>query len=331
MTSNRTRQQGVALVMVLMIVAIVVVIAVNMSGRLQLTLQRQQNLQQQQQAFWYAMGVEAFARQVLRRSLQGQESVHLGQDWALQGAVFPVPDGTISGVIDDLQSCFNLNSLYQTPDPSGQMRTETTPAQQSFQRLLEQAVTELSIPAEFLMARIADWLDEDTLLRTAGSAEDDDYAALIHPYYAANTLMGTVTELRVILDVTPDDYKLLEPYVCVIPDEPSLKINVNTLTEETAVLLSAVIAELDQSAAQDLVASRPDTGYSSIDEFWGSGALAGIEVEEGIKELLTVDSSYFKLTARIGYQESGMTMESLLKVDQEQGITVMSRRLGGAG
>lgn len=331
MISSPRRQQGVALIMVLMIVAIVVVIAVNMSGRLQLTLQRQQNLQQQQQAFWYAMGAEAFARQLLRRSLQGQDTAHLGQDWALQGATFPVPDGSISGVISDLQSCFNLNALYQAPDPSGQMRTETTPAQQSFQRLLELVATDLSMPAEYLMARIADWLDEDTLLRTAGSAEDDDYASLIHPYYAANTLMGTVTELRVILDVTPDDYKLLQPYVCVIPDEPGLNINVNTLTEETAVLLSAVIAELDQGAAQDLVANRPEAGYSSMDEFWGSGALAGIEVEEAIKELLTVGSSYFKLTARVGYQESGMTMESVLRIQQDQGVTVMARRLGGAG
>ncbi|MDP4535615.1 type II secretion system minor pseudopilin GspK [Alkalimonas collagenimarina] len=327
----QSRQRGVALVMVLMIVAIVVVIAVNMSGRLQLTLQRQQNLQQQQQAFWYAMGTEAFARQVLRRSLQGQETAHLGQDWALQGAVFPVPDGTISGVITDLQSCFNLNALYQAADPSGQMNTEATPAQQSFQRLLELVATDLSMPAEFLMARIADWLDEDTLLRTAGSAEDDDYAALVYPYYAGNTLMATETELRAIYQITPDDYKLLQPYICVIPDEQVLQLNVNTLTEDTAILLSALVAELDPSAAMDLVANRPDNGFESVDEFWGSGALAGIEVDEAIKELVTVSSSYFKLTARIGYQESGMTMESVLKVHQDQGVTIMSRRLGGAG
>ncbi|MCH8537048.1 MAG: type II secretion system minor pseudopilin GspK [Alkalimonas sp.] len=331
MIGNPARQQGVALVMVLMIVAIVVVIAVNMSGRLQLTLQRQQNLQQQQQAFWYAMGTEAFARQVLRRSLQGQETTHLGQDWALQGAVLPVPDGTVSGVITDLQACFNLNALYQAPEPSGQVSTETTPAQQSFQRLLELAVTDLSMPAEYLMARIADWLDEDTMLRTAGSAADDDYAALMYPYYPGNTLMATKTELRTILDVTPDDYKLLQPYICVIPDEPSLKLNVNTLTEETAILLSALIDELDPMAAMDLVANRPENGFQSVEEFWGSGALAGIEVAEAIKELVTVNSSYFQLTARVGYQESGMTMESVLRVQQDQGVTVMSRRLGGAG
>ncbi|MEE2025409.1 MULTISPECIES: type II secretion system minor pseudopilin GspK [Alkalimonas] len=325
------RQQGVALIIVLLIVAIAVVIATSMSGRLQLNLQRQLNMQQQQQAFWYAMGAEAFARQVLRRSLQGQETSHLGQDWALQGAQLPVPDGTISGVITDLRSCFNLNALYQAPAAAGQVQTEATVEQQSFQRLLELVAADLSMPAEYLMARVADWLDDDSLLRTAGSAEDDDYAALPFPYYTGNTLMGSVTELRAILDVTPDDYKLLEPYVCVIPDEQQLRINVNTLTEETAVLLSAIIAELDPSAALELIASRPDNGFSSIDEFWGSGPLAGIEVEESIKELVTVQSDYYRLTARIGYQETGMQMQSILKVQDGKGVTVLARRLGGAG
>ena len=327
----RQRQQGVALVMVLMIVAIVVVIAVSMSGRLQLTLQRQQNLQQQQQALWYGLGTEAFARQVLRRSLQGQETSHLGQDWALQGAEFPVPDGTVSGVISDLRSCFNLNALYQAPPPAGQAQPEASLEQRSFQRLLELVATELSMPAEFLMARIADWLDEDSLLRTAGSAEDDDYAALPYPYYAANTLMGSVTELRAIYEVTPDDYQLLQPYVCVIPDDQQLRINANTLTEETAVLLSAIVAELDVSAAMEVIASRPDNGFSSTDEFWGTGPLAGIEVEEAVKELITVQSEYYQLTARIGYQESGLRLESILRVQDGERVTVVARRIGGAG
>ena len=106
-------QRGAALITVLMIVAIVVVIAVNMTGRLQLQLQRQQNLQQQQQAFWYAMGAEHFARVLLSRSLSGQETVNLEQDWAQSGASFVVTDGNIAGEITDLQACFNLNALQQ--------------------------------------------------------------------------------------------------------------------------------------------------------------------------------------------------------------------------
>ncbi|MDX1391897.1 MAG: type II secretion system minor pseudopilin GspK, partial [Rheinheimera sp.] len=163
------RQAGVALVAVLMILAIVVVIAVNMTGRLQLQLQRQQNLQQQQQAFWYAMGAEQFSRVLLSRTLAGQETVNLSQDWALQGATFPVEDGTIAGDIKDLRSCFNLNAL-QNVAPQNGSRTEQSPAQKAFQRLLELKAADLSMPAEYLTARLGDWLDEDSLLSTAGSA-----------------------------------------------------------------------------------------------------------------------------------------------------------------
>ena len=223
MTAVR-HQQGVALVAVLMIIAIVVVIAVNMTGRLQLQLQRQQNVQQQQQAFWYAMGAEQFAKVLLSRTLAGEESVNLGQDWALQGATFPVENGTIAGDIIDLHSCFNINALQNVSAQNGN-RNEQSPAQKAFLRLLELKGSELSMPAEYLVARLGDWLDEDSLLSTAGSAEDDDYASLQFPYYAANGLMASVSELRVILDLTPADYQLLAPYVCVIPEDNNLVLN----------------------------------------------------------------------------------------------------------
>ena len=54
------KQQGVALIAVMMVVAFVVLIAVSMSGRLQLELQRQINLQQRQQSLWLALGAEQF-------------------------------------------------------------------------------------------------------------------------------------------------------------------------------------------------------------------------------------------------------------------------------
>ena len=208
------KQAGVALVAVLMIIAIVVVIAVNMTGRLQLQLQRQQNMQQQQQAFWYAMSAEQFARVLLARELAGQETVNLSQNWAMAGATFPVENGTIAGDIIDLRSCFNLNALQNVTPQSGG-RVEQSAGQKAFQRLLELKAAELSMPAEYLTARLGDWLDEDSLLSTAGSAEDDDYAALRFPYYAANSLMASVSELRVILDITPADYQLLRMHLRV--------------------------------------------------------------------------------------------------------------------
>lgn len=322
-------QAGAALITVLMIVAIVVVLAVEMSGRLQLQLQRQQNIQQQQQAFWYAMGAEAFARVLLQRSLAGQQVVHLGQDWAQQGASFMVEDGQIAGEINDLNSCFNLNALQKQPDRSkGQQQTL---AQQSFQRLLEQIGSELSMPAEYLTARLSDWLDEDGILNSAGGAEQDDYASLQFPYYTANSLMVSETELRLMLDLTPADYQLLQPYICVLPETDSWLLNVNTLTEQTAILLQALIPELTEAQAQELVLERPEEGYADVESFLQSTALSGITVTDEAKAILSVRSNYFRLQATTAYLEAGFRQTTLFKREENDAIKVLARRFGGQG
>lgn len=329
--NNKRQQQGVALLTVLMIVAIVAVIAVAMSGRLQLQLQRQQNIQQQQQAFWYAMSAEAFSRVLLRRALQDESTVHLGQDWAQQGASFMVEDGQIAGEIVDLTSCFNLNALQQQPERTQSGRPQQTLAQRSFQRLLEQVAPELSMPAEYLTARISDWLDEDSLLNTAGGAEQDDYASLQFPYYTANSLMVSESELRLMLDLTVADYQLLRPYICVIPQSNTLKLNVNTLTEDSAVLLSALLPELSLAQAQELILGRPEDGFSDIESFLQSSVLNGISVPEDVKSALTVTSGYFKLQATTAYLDSGFRLTVIFKREENNAIKVLARRFGGQG
>lgn len=149
------------------------------------------------------------------------------------------------------------------------------------------------MPAEYLTARISDWLDADSLLQIAGGAEQDDYAALQMPFYTANSLMGSVSELRVMLDLTPADYELVRPWVCVIPKVSSSKLNLNTLTAENAALLSAYIPELDESAASDLIGSRPEEGFASLDEVWASPQFASISVTDEVKAMMAINSNYF--------------------------------------
>ena len=324
------RQAGVALVAVLMIIAIVVVIAVNMTGRLQLQLQRQHNLQQQHQAYWYALGAEQFTRVLLSRTLAGQETVHLGQDWALQGATFPVDNGTIAGDIIDLRSCFNLNALQNVLPQSGGP-VEQTAAQKAFLRLLELSAIELSMPAEYLGARLGDWLDEDSLLSSAGSAEEDDYASLRFAYYSGNTLMASVSELRAILDITPADYQALLSYVCVVPDDNRLLLNVNTLDADSTVLLAALIPELTEQAAAEIIADRPEQGFATLDELFASPQLTEIAVADEVKTMLTVKSDMFQLTATTAYLESGFVLTSTLKINENNQVRVLARRFGGQG
>lgn len=360
-------QRGVALIAVMMVVAFVVLIAVSMSGRLQLELQRQINLQQRQQAIWLALGAEQFIQRLLKKSAAGKDTVNLSQEWATQGAVFPVEQATISGTVTDLQACFNLNSLRpatgntpggvtdpnnggQNPDNNNGRGTgaqngaekkaegnnnrnpnQPSPAQQAFLRLLEQNAVELSMPPDYLVARVADWLDADSTLQSAGGAEENDYAALELPYYSANSLMVSKSELRVILDMTPADYALVAPLVCVIPQVGTLQMNVNTMTEQQAPVLAALIPGLTEDDAKSLISNRPDKGYDSVDDFFSSNSSVFTQTPSAdVKSLFTVKSEYFQAEISIDTADSNFSLTSLLKLEDDQ-VQVVARRFGGPG
>ncbi len=363
------KQQGVALIAVMMVVAFVVLIAVSMSGRLQLELQRQINLQQRQQAIWLALGAEQFIQRLLKKSAAGKDTTNLSQEWATQGAVFPVEQATISGTVTDLQACFNLNSLLPAAnnnpgnnpgtDPGnnsgGNPNNNTgrdgnapnngnaadnanrakpgqqTPAQQAFLRLLEQNAVDLSMPPDYLVARVTDWLDPDSTLQSAGGAEENDYAALEMPYYSANSLMVSKSELRVILDMTPADYALVAPLVCVIPQVSTLQLNVNTMTEQQAPVLAALIPGLTEDDAKSVINGRPEKGYDSVDDFFSSNSSVFSQTPTAeVKALFAVKSAYFQAEISIDTADSNFSMTSLLKLDDEQ-VQVLARRFGGPG
>lgn len=369
------KQQGVALIAVMMVVALVVVIAVGMSGRLQLQLQRQLNLQDRQQALWLALGAEEFSRRLLKRTAVGKDNVNLSQDWAAKGATFPVEQGTISGTLTDLQSCFNLNALQkaqqqqnnnngrpagqpgqpdagQSEDPQRDQAAQTgteppvnteangspgrdgkpqLPAQLAFQRLLEQSAPELSMPAEYLAVRLTDWLDSDNVLQNAGGAEENDYAGLEFPYYSANSLMVSKSELRLLLDMTVADYALVAPLVCVIPQQDLLQLNVNTISEQQAPVLAALIPGLQQDAAVDLINSRPEKGYNNVDEFWSSSQLSALSVPTQVKALFDIRSRYFQAELTVQLPDSSFKLTSVFRVDDNQAVQVVARRFGGPG
>ena len=80
---SRIKTRGVALITVLLIVALAAVLATQMTGRLQLQMQRTNNITLNQQAYWYAMGAEAFAKRILITSFEnGNNVTNLEQMWA---------------------------------------------------------------------------------------------------------------------------------------------------------------------------------------------------------------------------------------------------------
>ena len=339
--SKRHKQQGVALITVMLIVALCAVIASQMTARLQIQMQRSANIGFNQQAYWYAMGAEAFTKRVLITAFTKDKSVtHLGQIWAQGETTYPVDFGDIMGEITDLHSCLNLNALraplenkQSTGNNNNNNNKQSTknPARLAFEALLVNLQLDdvSQFEAESMADALTDWLDANSSISSAGGAEDSDYASREFPYLAANHYLASVNELRIIEHFTPKTIEAIKPYVCVIPASYLHKVNINTINSEHVELLQALLgSESTVEDAQDILSARPEKGFSSIDDFYNLPEVVKLKKFNDKKEQFVVDSEYFTLKASASFNDSFFAMNSVMKVTKNKQIDVISRTVG---
>ncbi|WP_372861646.1 type II secretion system minor pseudopilin GspK [Pseudoalteromonas sp.] len=325
---NQQTSRGAALVIVLFIVALAAILAVEMSANLMVQVQRSTNLQSQQQAKWYAYGAEELAIKGLIQSKKDDpEKTTLAQPWAKQGDVkYPVDNGTLSGQLTDLQACLNLNALGVEPDPNS--TNKTNPAHKALFAILENIEDLPSDESEEGMAdSVFDWLDKNSITYRSG-AEEGEYLSRQFPYMTANSLFASVSELRLIKGFNPLVMEKVLPFVCVIPGSTLLSINVNTVTDEQALLLSGLIDELSVSGAQAVIAARPENGFDNIEEFFESVKQQGGKNIKAVEKLFSVKSEYFKLQTQAKFVDLRFSMTTLLYASNGE-VTILARKFGG--
>ena len=71
------------------------------------------------------------------------------------------------------------------------------------------------------------------------------------------SFVASTSELRLVKGFNPLVMEKVLPFVCVIPDSELLAINVNTLPNESAIILSSLIDGLSLSGAESVLSSRP--------------------------------------------------------------------------
>ena len=338
------KQKGVALITVMLIVALCAVIASQMTARLQVQMQRSANVSFNQQAYWYAMGAEAFTKRALIKIFKKDDDVtHLGQAWAGGENTYPVDFGEISGEITDLQSCLNLNALRAPFDDSksgngngnsGNNRnkgnkSKKVPARLAFEALLINLQLEdvSQFEAEAMADALTDWVDADSRISSSGGAESSDYASREFPYLAANHYLASINELRVIEHFTPTIINAIKPYVCVIPASDKHEININTINVEHVELLQALL-DSTLEEAQDILSARGEKGFSTVDKFYNIPEVVQLKNFNDKKEQFVVDSEYFTLKANASFNDSFFAMSSVMKVTDNKYIDVISRTVG---
>ncbi len=308
------RQTGVALITVLLVVSIASVLAVTMVTRQNLAVHQTLNALDQNQAYQYALGGEEIARQILHADFVSEDKIdYLAEEWAQQMEPFEYADGEVELRITDLQGLFNLNSL-SVDDQQGQLS-----------RKRFQALSSVLSLDPGIADRVIDWIDKDQTPRPLG-AEDYEYLILEPPYRTASGLMADVSELRLLLDLSDEDYQRLLPYVCVLPD-PNIKINVNTAAMP---LLQSLATNLTPEKVADLIDFRDyDEGFDDVDEFIrqaGATGAAGLDARN-----LSTRSEFFQIQVRARYNERYSNLTSVVHRDMVTGkMQVISRDLSQA-
>jgi len=321
-------QRGVALITALLIVAFAASISFALIERQLLDIHRTDNILTAGRAELYALGGEEWARGMLLRNQEEDKKENNTYDGLQEAWAQPLPPtpietgGVITSFIEDMQSRFNLNNLHLLKDASDEKKEQVSQQLNLFIRLLR--VLEID---EQLAEKVADWLDQDINARFPNGAEDQEYLAEEPPYRAANGPMSSPTELRLIKEITLEEYEKLLPYVITLP-EPTL-ININTASIE---LLQALDDNLDDTSAKTLADERNETPFQTKDEFLDridQLKSNSTQSNKAIKPLISTTSSYYMAQTTIKMGHFKQDKFSLIHAGENGQIRTLSRSIGG--
>lgn len=296
------RQRGVAIITAIFYTVLASVLAVSLISTVQLEIRRTGNVIDNDRAYAFGLGVEAWVTQLLLRDDDKKDS--LDEDWAIVLPPITVEGGQIAGRIEDMQGRFNINNLIIEGKRS-------EPDVQRFNRLLQV----LGVDGEIAPA-IVDWLDEDAEPSFPDGAEDEAYYSQPVPYRAANRPMASASELRLVKGVTPEIYIQLEPFICALPQRTPL--NVNTASAQ---LLATIVDGMSLADGETLIELRDEESFASVDQFLQQEMFKDKERQP---EALSVTTEYFLVDAQTQYGERGkLRLFSLLQRKSGKVATVM--------
>jgi len=279
----------------------------------------------------------------------------LKDDWAVLLPPIPIPGGVMNGQLFDLQARINLNSLNRKPirvrqqnknnnqNNQGTNRSPNRQPNPNQQRRQEKVIDIAQItrnritslmrktidpdeemgPAENFSDIVKDWIDKDQTNgnlkpRSAGSgfgAESPYYQSLEKPYFSADTLLVSPTELRLLKDMSKKVYKKLldDQLISTLPITLKTPINVNTAKEE---VLKAI--GFDDQTVSNIVKKREEDPFQTIKSFLDFDdvrlALTPSQLTGHLnKEDLDVKSSYFLLQGMVRINHARLFVNSILQ------------------
>jgi len=344
-STSPNKQQGAALLIALVIMTIAMGIAANIMFRQQLHTRLASNISNLEQAYPYATAIEDWSRTILIRDAEDSpDSDDLSEPWATEIPPIPIPGGSMTGRLFDLQAGLNLNNLFppekpieENPPPPVEGAPPPTPEElrlikdQDRYLIAKQRVTKLMGtidpdeelgPALNFADTVEDWIDGDSE-ESLGGAESSYYQSLDPAYNAANSFLVSHTELRLLKDIDTDAYKLLRKYIATLPEYTA--VNVNTAPIEVIQALG-----FTPEAAENIITLRDENPFQSMEDFLAhqvvSAATQSAEDEdpEVYEQDLSVTSDYFLLQGEINIGTARLYINSILHRNDGK-VKVVSR------
>jgi general secretion pathway protein K len=299
-------QGGIAVITVLLALAIAVLISSEVIMRVYMGVKRSENQFNADQAWQYALGGEAFGRQLLAMDYEKNKQLkidHLFEEWAMPAQTIAVEGGFIEVEIYDLQSRFNLNNLV---NDQGQIVGEQL---ETFTLMLSR----LGVNPSYAMLA-AHW---------ASYANDNEslYGNKEWPYRAGDTQFGSVSELRLLRDMDMGDYLKIAPYVSALPAS-AVPININTAPEP-------VLAGMVKTEPGDRLHAFIQQRSQQVDGLQSTGLFINQVIGNGAvidKNAMSVDSNYFEIRVRTSYNGRRAYLVSSVFRDPDNGeISLLGR------
>jgi general secretion pathway protein K len=271
-----SRQSGAALLMAMLTVALVATLASAALWQQWRAIEVESAERSRVQAGWILQGALDWARLILAEDGRKGGSDNLTEPWSIplepaRLSTFLAADRSdalladqsssafLSGQMVDLQSRLNVRNLIVADKVHG-------PTRDAFVRLFNA----LNLPRQELDAMVSALL----LAQQAGNASQGP--AVQAP------LMPQVLEQLVWLGLSPGSIVQLRPYATVLPE--FTKVNLNTAS---AVVLRAVVSDLDMAGAQQLVQKRDNKPWDTLDEF---NSAAGLTAKPPDAEMVSLSA-----------------------------------------
>jgi general secretion pathway protein K len=243
-------------------------------------------------AWHYVDAMEQYAIMQLTQALKNKNYVALKEFGKNTKVSYQLTDGTgwsvrLTGELIDLQGRFNLNNVLDKEKP-----------QEAQVATLKNLAKQAGISESFSEV-VLDWIDKDTIARSAESAESDYYASQAIPYLAANLPLIDPSEVRLLrIDSVggSNQAQALEkllPNICTLPT--LTKININSASPALLNVMGFPTDKLE-STYKDLAKLRSD--YPAVPDYFFNQ--------------LDISSNYFLLSGEVKVERARVIVTSIL-------------------